>query len=71
MQQVEYGQCGLCTHFGDNKQDVQIIQIRTKHEAPEDYTAPCDLPQHAELNLMVTPISGGTGFEPADDLQAD
>lgn len=35
MQQVEIGQCGLCSHFGENTQDPQIFQIRLKHEAFE------------------------------------
>lgn len=66
MQHVEYGQCGLCTHFGEFHQDQQVIQIRTQHEAPEDYVNDCGHPKHAELDLKVTPISGCTGFEPAD-----
>lgn len=71
MQHVEVGQCGLCTHFGENRQDPQIIQIRSKHEAPEDFVSDCGHPQHSALDLKVTPISGCTGFEQATEAQAD
>lgn len=71
MQKVQDGQCGLCAHFGENKKDEpQIIQIRTKHEAPEDYVSDCGHPRHAPLHLVVTPISGCDGFTPADGVQA-
>jgi hypothetical protein len=63
---VQEGQCGLCTHFGENDANqVKLIQIRLKHEAPETLVEPCGLPQNAKLNLQVTPISGCAGFEPA------
>jgi hypothetical protein len=73
MQQVQAGQCGLCVHFGEqHSQQPQLIQIRTKHEAPEDFTDECGHPQHAPLHLVVTPISGCAGYEPAPDaMQAD
>lgn len=63
---IQDGQCGLCTHFGENDANqVKLIQIRLKHEAPETLVEPCGLPQNAKLNLQVTPISGCAGFEPA------
>jgi hypothetical protein len=66
MLQVQEGQCGLCVHFGEqHPNDVQLIQIRLKHEAPETLVEPCGLPEHADLKLMVTPISGCQAFEPA------
>ncbi len=66
MLQVHDGQCGLCTHFGENHQpDQQLVQIRTSKQAPEDVVEECGHPQHAPLHLMVTPISGCAGFEPA------
>lgn len=43
----------------------QLIQIRLKHEAPDDVVDECGHPQHELLHLMVTPISGCAGFEPA------
>lgn len=67
MQQVNDGQCGLCTHFGENKRDEpQLIQIRTKHEAPEDFVQECGHPRLAPLHLLVTPISGCDGFAPVE-----
>jgi len=42
-----------------------LIQIRTSHKAPDDLVEECGHPQHASLHLMVTPISGCQGFEPA------
>ncbi|HUQ68325.1 MAG TPA: hypothetical protein VM165_02310 [Planctomycetaceae bacterium] len=67
MQTVQEGQCGLCAHFGEHDQAHQqaLIQIRTSKSAPEDVVEECGHPQHARLHLMVTPISGCQGFEPA------
>lgn len=64
--QVQEGQCGLCTHFGENKpQEDRLIQIRAKHEAPVDMVAECGHPNNAPLHLQVTPTSGCEGFAPA------
>jgi len=66
MIQVHEGQCGLCTHFGeDQPPSPQLIQIRTKQEAPENLVQECGHPSHAPLHLQVTPISGCAGFAPA------
>jgi hypothetical protein len=66
MQQVQDGQCGLCTHFGEtHAQDNRLIQIRKSHEAPENLVDACGHPRHSSLHLKVTPISGCDGFEPA------
>lgn len=64
MQQVQDGQCGLCTHFGEtHNQDNRLVQIRKSHEAPETLVDACGHPRHASLHLKVTPISGCDGFE--------
>lgn len=69
MMQVHEGQCGLCTHFGENHgPDEKLIQIRLKHEAPEDLIEECGHPKHAPLHLKVTPMSGCAGFEPAPEI---
>jgi hypothetical protein len=66
MQMIHDGQCGMCTHFGETHgRDEKLVQIRTKHEAPDDLVDECGHPRHASLHLMVTPISGCDGFEPA------
>lgn len=66
MLQISDGQCGLCTHFGESHPtDQQIVQVRTKHQAPENLKEECGHPRHAPLNLMVTANSGCDGFEPA------
>lgn len=66
MQHVDEGQCGLCTHFGEShSSDARIVQIRVTKEAPETLVDECGHPRHASLNLVVTPISGCDGFEPA------
>lgn len=65
MQTIEEGQCGLCTHFGEQHADTpQLVQIRQRHEAPVTMVDDCGHPRHASLNLKVTPISGCDGFEP-------
>ena len=71
MFQVHDGQCGLCTHYGEHHPEDQkrLIQIRVKHEAPEDLVEECGHPRHASLNLVVTPISGCDGFVPAPAMQ--
>lgn len=69
MMQVNLGQCGLCTHFGEHhNDDQQLVQIRIKHEAPENLVEECGHPRHASLHLVVTPISGCDGFEPAPQV---
>ena len=66
MQHVEEGQCGLCTHFGEShNRDDKLVQIRLTKEAPETLVDECGHPRHATLNLVVTPISGCDGFQPA------
>jgi hypothetical protein len=71
MVQVQEGQCGLCAHFGEqDPKQPQLIQIRLKHEAPENLVEECGHPAHAPLHLVVTPISGCRGFEPARQVAA-
>lgn len=67
MLYVHEGQCGLCAHFGEHHDDQkqQLVQIRTSKQAPEDLVEECGHPQHASLHLVVTPVSGCQGFEPA------
>jgi hypothetical protein len=66
MLQVQDGQCGLCSHFGESHStDRRLVQIRRSHEAPESLVDECGHPRHAPLHLKVTPISGCDGFEPA------
>lgn len=59
------GQCGLCTHFGEHSNQNELVQIRTTKQAPAEMTETCGNPKLASLHLMVTPISGCDGFEPA------
>lgn len=66
MLNLEQGQCGLCKHFGEEKdQTPQLIQIRTSKSAPEDYKDACGHPQLQPLSLTVSANSGCTGFEAA------
>jgi hypothetical protein len=67
MLQVHDGQCGLCTHYGEieHRDEPVLIQIRSSKMAPETLVEECGHPKHADLNLVVTPISGCAGFEPA------
>jgi len=66
MQQVQNGQCGLCSHFGEQhaKTDV-LVSIVTSHKADTALVDECGHPKHASLHLKVTPISGCDGFVPA------
>jgi hypothetical protein len=66
MLQVHDGQCGLCLHFGENHaKAAELIQVRTKHSAPETMVDECGHPNNAKLHLKVTAISGCEGFKPA------
>ena len=66
MVNVEIGQCGLCSHFGEHKSEPQIFQIRSKKEAAESFTAACGHPKHEALNLLVTANSGCSGYQAAE-----
>lgn len=66
MLQVHDGQCGLCAHFGEHHAAKQeLVQVRTKHMAPEAMVDECAHPKHASLHLKVTAISGCDGFKAA------
>ncbi len=71
MLHVHEGQCGLCAHFGEHdfNHENRLVQIRTSKEAPEQLIEECGHPRHASLHLVVTPISGCDGFEPAPNAQ--
>ena len=74
MMTLNEGQCGLCRHFGEHSalppQEVkQLIQIRATRQAPESLREECGHPQHEPLHLVVTPVSGCQGFEPAHQVQ--
>ena len=66
MQAVHNGQCGLCTHFGENHAKTQVlVSILSSKKADESLLDDCGHPKHAALHLKVTPISGCDGFVPA------
>jgi hypothetical protein len=57
----------MCRHFGEHHDGThqQLEQIHQTHEAPDDLVEECCLPDNESLHLVVTPISGCDGFEPA------
>ena len=64
MLHIHEGQCGLCTHFGEeHPQDNRLTHIRTSMEASEDFVDNCGHPLHERLHLKVTATSGCDGFE--------
>ena len=66
MLHVQEGQCGLCTHFGEDHQgDQSLTMIRSSKEAKEDLLEDCSHPKLVTLHLKVTAVSGCDGFEPA------
>jgi hypothetical protein len=66
MSEIHNGQCGLCTHFGEgHAPDDKLITIRASHQAPENLVEICGHPQLVPLHLLVTPISGCSGFQAA------
>lgn len=72
MIDLQPGQCGLCSHFGDNHDAgaPRPLTLLTKDEELSTKVSDCDHPAHAPLRLKVTPVSGCAGFEPAEQLQA-
>ena len=66
MESVHDGQCGLCSHFGENhsKSDV-LMSITTNKTAETTLIDECGHPKLVSLHLKVTPISGCDGFVPA------
>lgn len=64
--QVQDGQCGLCTHFGEThaKSNVLVTIVSSKQAEPS-LLDDCGHPKHASLHLKVSPISGCDGFVPA------
>ncbi len=66
MSEIQNGQCGLCTHFGEEEMPSEkLITIRSSHQAPENLVETCGHPKLVALHLMVTPISGCSGFQAA------
>ncbi len=65
MEAVQIGQCGLCTHFGENHKTDVLVSIRASHQADLKIIDECGHPKLANLHLKVTPISGCDGFVPA------
>lgn len=64
MLDLHQGQCGLCSHYGeDHPQQPQLVQIRTSRQAPENHVETCG--RNTSINLKVTATSGCDGFEPA------
>ncbi len=62
MESVQNGQCGLCTHFGENHKADVLMTIRTTHQADLKIVDECGHPKLVSLHLKVTPISGCDGF---------
>lgn len=70
MLHLHEGQCGLCTHFGEeHPQDQRLTQIRISMEASEEFADLCGHPKLEQLHLRVTVSSGCDGFEPAAPVQ--
>ena len=63
---IQDGQCGLCTHFGEEHPTEQkLVQLRETHQASDAVLDDCGHPKHAALHLKVTANSGCDGFQPA------
>jgi hypothetical protein len=65
MLQIQTGQCGLCTHFGEQHAEAALTEIRKSKEAKEDFVDECGHPKLVTLHLKVTAVSGCDGFKPA------
>jgi hypothetical protein len=65
METVQSGQCGLCTHFGEQHKTDVLVRIVSSHKADLKIIDECGHPKNVALHLKVTPISGCDGFVPA------
>lgn len=66
MESVHDGQCGLCTHFGENHGKTNVlVTILSSKKADVQMVDECGHPNLVALHLKVTPISGCDGFVPA------
>ena len=66
MESLHAGQCGLCSHFGEqHPRDQGLVSILNTKAADLHLLDDCGHPRHAALHLKVSPISGCDGFVPA------
>ncbi len=65
MVTINEGQCGLCTHFGEEHKSPRLVEILSTHQASEDWVTDCGHPKLANLHLRVTAVSGCDGFAAA------
>lgn len=66
MEILQNGQCGLCSHFGEQHAAIPVlVKILETREADVSMLDACGHPRHASLHLRVSPISGCDGFTPA------
>ena len=66
MESLHDGQCGLCSHFGENHQPTPaLVNILSSKQGNETMLDECGHPRHAALHLKVSVISGCDGFVPA------
>lgn len=66
MESLQSGQCGLCSHFGEQHPRTDaLVSILSTKSADLNVLDDCGHPKHASLHLKVTPISGCDGFLPA------
>ncbi len=66
MLSVHDGQCGLCTHFGEeHAKSAVLVSILTTKQAPDSLVDNCGLPNNASVHLKVTPIRGCDAFQAA------
>jgi hypothetical protein len=65
MASLHDGQCGLCSHFGENHAKTpELVTIMDTKQAELSVLDDCGHPRHAALHLKVSPISGCDGFVP-------
>lgn len=66
MEELQNGQCGLCSHFGENHaSSAALVTILNSSQADLRMLDDCGHPRHAALHLRVSAISGCDGFTPA------
>lgn len=65
MTAIHNGQCGLCTHFGEeHASSEKLVSIHSTMQAPADFVDSCGHPKLIDLHLKVTAVSGCDGFTP-------
>jgi len=65
MTDIGTGQCGSCTHFGNELSAEKLVQVRVNLDDSAEIIAGCGAPSNASLHLMVSALGSCDAYAPA------